>query len=102
MTAREWTDGEEVALKFMWRVAGMSAPQIGAILKRSRNSIIGKVGRLGMHDQGRWTQGGQPRWEPFQNPRYRPEDDPSLKASCQEYKLPLAAILRLPQVSPRA
>lgn len=100
--SRDWSDGEVIALKFMWRVVGMSAHQIGSVMGRTNNSIIGKVARLSMCEQGRLAPGGQPRWVPFQNPRYRPEDDPTHQQSRQDNYLRTAKILPLPSSSPRA
>ena len=43
----DWTLAEQEELKKMW-LAGQSARQIGAALKRSRSSVIGKINRMGL------------------------------------------------------
>jgi len=43
-----WTDDRIEALSRMWLEEGLSASQIGARLGTSRNSVIGKVHRLGL------------------------------------------------------
>lgn len=99
----KWSAGDVIALKYMWRVAGMSSSQIAQITKRTRDSVIGKVHRLKMSNEGRWAPGGgKPRWAPFQNPRYRPEDDPTYQKSRQDNYIPVGKILPLPGCSTQA
>ena len=43
---KEWTDAEITTMKILWE-AGKTARHIGAVLHRSRNSIIGKMNRIG-------------------------------------------------------
>jgi len=50
MDQERWTAAEVSILEEHWR-AGLSAGQIGRLMKRTRNSVIGKLGRLG------WTEG---------------------------------------------
>tara|TARA_R100001086_G_scaffold249059_3_gene187595 strand:- start:799 stop:1284 length:486 start_codon:yes stop_codon:yes gene_type:complete len=46
-----WTKKEEETLTHFWAL-GESASKIGAKLKRSRNSVISKVHRMGLKDHG--------------------------------------------------
>lgn len=41
-----WTKAEEAELRKLWEVQGKTATQVGAILKCSRNAVIGKVHRM--------------------------------------------------------
>ena len=43
---KEWTEAEINTMKILWE-AGKTARHIGAVLHRSRNSIIGKMNRIG-------------------------------------------------------
>jgi GcrA cell cycle regulator len=46
MTDVKWTDNDVIQISALWK-NGKSAREIGSIMNRSRNSIIGKVHRLG-------------------------------------------------------
>ncbi|GJM00218.1 MAG: hypothetical protein DHS20C07_18970 [Methyloligella sp.] len=46
-----WTEKESQILKKLWE-EGQSASKCGAILKRSRSAIIGKVHRMGIKSHG--------------------------------------------------
>ena len=43
---KEWTEAEINTMRILWE-AGKTARHIGAVLHRSRNSIIGKMNRIG-------------------------------------------------------
>ena len=43
---KEWTEAEITTMRILWE-AGKTARHIGAVLHRSRNSIIGKMNRIG-------------------------------------------------------
>ena len=43
---KEWTEAEINTMRILWE-AGKTARHIGAVLHRSRNSIIGKINRIG-------------------------------------------------------
>ena len=44
---KEWTEAEINTMRILWE-AGKTARHIGAVLHRSRNSIIGKMNRIGL------------------------------------------------------
>jgi hypothetical protein len=48
---KEWTVTEEKQLRTLWRNIRLSAADIGAILGRTRNSVLGKITRLGLHNR---------------------------------------------------
>jgi len=43
---KEWTEADINTMQILWE-AGKTARHIGAVLHRSRNSIIGKINRIG-------------------------------------------------------
>ena len=43
---KEWTEADINTMRILWE-AGKTARHIGAVLHRSRNSIIGKINRIG-------------------------------------------------------
>jgi len=43
---KEWTEAEINTMRILWE-AGKTARHIGSVLHRSRNSIIGKINRIG-------------------------------------------------------
>ena len=47
-----WKAAHVSRLEELWR-SGLSAAKIGKQLKRSRNSVIGKLDRLGLHENMR-------------------------------------------------
>jgi GcrA cell cycle regulator len=48
---KDWTEDEQLRLEELHK-SGMTHSQIGAILGRTRNSIIGRVMRTGLRDKG--------------------------------------------------
>lgn len=79
-----WTKKEEETLTHFWAL-GESASKIGAKLKRSRNSVISKVHRMGLKDHGP---------EIIRSPRKKPlkaTKEPTKGIKEKVYYIPLVA-----------
>ena len=74
----DWTDDKIEALSRMWLKEGLSASQIGAKLGTSRNSVVGKIHRLGLglrpaHVRQRKTEALFGSYITIKPPRHFPE-----------------------------
>lgn len=67
---KHWNDADDADLRRMWDVEGLSSGDIGYVMGRSRNSIIGRVRRLGL--QMRDNTKTAPRIKPRKNYSQRP------------------------------
>jgi GcrA cell cycle regulator len=79
MTPNPWNDFDTAELKRMWEVEGKTASQIGAVLGRTRNAIIGKSHRENLVTRMTPERAGGPKPRP-RKPRPSRAKSPRLRS----------------------